>query len=77
MRQTDYIYMMVKIVHFMTPRAEVLVLGRDHISHIVKMYYFFKNRLLYSQAKIRQTGYIVMMTNEFYLFYDGAVDMLI
>ena len=66
-----------KIVHFMIPRAEVLVLGRDHINHIVKMHYFSKNRHLCYQAKIRQTGYIVMMTNEFYLFHDGAVDMLI
>ena len=31
-----------KIVNFMTPRAGVLVLGRGHISHIVKMHYFFK-----------------------------------
>ena len=30
-----------KIVNFMTPRAGVLVLGRGHISHIVKMHNFF------------------------------------
>ena len=30
-----------KIVNFMTPRAGVLVLGCGHISHIVKMHYFF------------------------------------
>ena len=30
-----------KIVNFMTPGAGVLVLGRGHISHIVKMHYFF------------------------------------
>ena len=39
-----------KIVNFMTPGAGVLVLGRGHISHKVKMHYFFKNLLLYSQA---------------------------
>ena len=45
-RQTKYIVMMTKegstqIVNFMTPRAGVLVLGYGHISHIVKMHYFF------------------------------------
>ena len=39
-----------KIVTFMTPGAGVLVLGCGHIIHIVKMHYFFKNLLLYSQA---------------------------
>ena len=53
-----------KIVNFMTHGAEVLVLGRGHISHIVKMQYSFKNLLLYSQALIRQTKYVVMMTKE-------------
>ena len=53
-----------KIINFMTPRARVLVLGCSHMSHIVKVYYFFKNLLLYSQAYIRQTKYIVMMTKE-------------
>ena len=43
-----------KIVNFMNSGAGVLVLGCDHISHILKMYYFFKNLLLYSQAYIRQ-----------------------
>ena len=50
-----------KIVNFMT--LGVGVLGFGHISHILKMYYFLKN-LLYFQALIRQTKYIVMMTNE-------------
>ena len=31
-----------KIVNFMTPRTGVLVLGLGHISHIVKLHYFFK-----------------------------------
>ena len=39
-----------KIVNFMTPGAGVLLLGRGHISHIMKMHYSFKNLLLYSQA---------------------------
>ena len=53
-----------KIINFMTPRAEILVQGHGHISHIVKMHYFFKNLLLYSQAQNRKTKYIVMITKE-------------
>ena len=54
-RQTKYVVMMTKegstkIVNFMTPGVGVLMLGRVHISHSVKMHYFFKNLLLYSQA---------------------------
>ena len=54
-RQTKYVVIMTKegstkIVNFMTPGVGVLVLGRGHISHIVKMHYFFKNLLLNSQA---------------------------
>ena len=46
-RQTKCIVMMTKegstkIVNFMTPGAGVLVLGRGHIIHIVKMHNFFK-----------------------------------
>ena len=52
-----------KIVNFMNPGAGVLVLGRGHISHIVKMHYFSKNLLLYSKA-YRQTMYIVIITEE-------------
>ena len=48
----------------MTTGAGVLVIGCGHKSHIVKMHYYFKNLLLYSQAKVRQTTYIVMMTKE-------------
>ena len=40
------------------------MLGCSHISHIVKMHYFYKNLLLYSQASIRQSKYIVLMTKE-------------
>ena len=39
-----------KIVNFMTPKAGVLVLGHVLISYIVKIYYFFKKFLLFSQA---------------------------
>ena len=46
---------------FMTRGTEVLMLGRVHISHIVKMHYFFENLLLYSQAQNRQTKYIIMI----------------
>ena len=54
-RQTKYIVMMTKegstqIVNFMTLRTGVLVLGCGHISHIVKMHYFFKSLLLYSHT---------------------------
>ena len=67
-RQTKYVVMMTKegstkIVNFMTPGAGVLVLGRGHISHIMKMHYFFKNLLLYFQV-IQTTKCLVMMTKE-------------
>ena len=53
------------IVTFMNPGAGVLVLGHGHISHIVKLLYFFNNLLLYSHAGIDQTTkYVVMMTKE-------------
>ena len=54
----------IKIVNFMTPGAGVLALGCGHISHIVKMHYFFKNLLLYSGTWFRQTKCIVIMTKE-------------
>ena len=68
-RETKYVVMMTKeestkIVNFMTPWVGVLVLGRGHISHRVKMHYFLKDLLLYSQALIRQTKYVVMMNKE-------------
>ena len=54
-RQIMYIVMTSKensnkIVDFITPEAKLPVLGCDHISHIVKMHYFFKNLLLYCQT---------------------------
>ena len=53
-----------KLVNFMNPGAGCLVQRRDHISYIVNIHYFWKNLLLYSQAQIRQTKFIVMMTKE-------------
>ena len=53
-----------KIVNFMTPGAEVLVLRCGHKNDIVKIHYIFKNLLLYSQAQIRQQEGIVMMSKE-------------
>ena len=50
-------------INYKTPGVEVLVLGRGHASHIVKINGIFKN-LLYSQVWIRQTKYIVIMTKE-------------
>ena len=44
-----------KIVNLKISGAGVLVLERGHLSHIVKMHYFFKNLPLYSQTYIRQT----------------------
>ena len=53
------------IVNFMTRRAGVLVLGRGHKNHIVNMHFFsFRSPPIYSQTKIRQTRYIVMLTKE-------------
>ena len=48
----------------MTTKAGVLVLWRRHISHIVKMHYFFKNLFLYPGTRFRQTSCIAIMTNE-------------
>ena len=53
-----------KNVNFITPRAGFLVLSCGHISHIVKIHYFFKNLLLYIHAEIRQTKFKVMTTRE-------------
>ena len=39
-----------KIVNSTASRAGVLVAGRGHTNHIVKMHYIFKNLLLYSHC---------------------------
>ena len=54
----------IKIINFMTSGVCVLVLRCVHLSHTVKMHFFFKNLLLYYQAQIRQTKGIVMRTEE-------------
>ena len=53
-----------KIVNFIILKAGVLVLGCGHISQTVKMHYFSKTFLLFSQAKIRQTKYSEIMIKE-------------
>ena len=55
-----------QIVNFMSPGAGVFVLEFGHKSHMMRMHYSLKNILRYSQAWIRQTKYIVMMTKEGY-----------
>ena len=54
----------VKIKNFMSPGAGLLVLGRGHGSHAVKMHYSFKNCPLYPYEEIRQTNFFVIMTKE-------------
>ena len=68
-RQTKYLLMMTKkrstkIVNFFIPVAGGLVQGYGRISHSVKMHYFFIRLLFYFRALIRQTKYIVIMTNK-------------
>ena len=48
----------------MTHNAGVLALGRANISHIVEMQYFVNNHSLYSKALLKQSKYIVVITNE-------------
>ena len=48
------------IVNLVTLRVRVVVLGRGHFSHIVKMLNSYGNPLLLTQ--VRQTKYIVMIT---------------
>ena len=67
-RQTKYIVLInkegsTKIVTFMTPGAGVLVLGCGHISHIVKMHYFFKN-LSSLLPVIDQTDYVYSIDDQ-------------
>ena len=67
-RQTKCLVMMTtekstRIVNFVSPRAGVLCQAVA-ICHTVKMDYSFKIFFLYSQAQIRQTNHIVIMTRE-------------
>ena len=50
-----------KIVTFMTPGAGVLMLGCDHISHIVKMHYFFK---IFFSTHMRTTDNLHIYSND-------------
>ena len=49
-----------EIVNFMTPWIGVLVLRCYYVIYMVKIRYFFKNLLIYSQAQIKQTEGTVM-----------------
>ena len=51
----------INIVNVTTRGSGVVVMRRGHMNHKVKMYYFFQNRLLCSQAYmyINQTKYKV------------------
>ena len=40
------------------------MLGRGHISYIMKMHYFFKNRFLYSHYQFRPTKYNVYSNDD-------------
>ena len=53
-----------KILNFITLRVVFLVQGYDYISYILRMHYVFKNHFLHSQAQVRQTVGLVMMSNE-------------
>ena len=54
-----------KIVNFMTPGIGVLVLRCGHLRYILlKINYFYENLLLYSQAQVRQTKYVVMISKK-------------
>ena len=52
----------------MIPGTGFFVLGRAHISHLMKMHYFYKNKksssLVLGIDQTNYSKYIVMMTNE-------------
>ena len=49
---------------FLTPVAGVFLLWHGQIIHVLKIYHFLKNILLYCCAYVRQTEYIIMMNKE-------------
>ena len=69
-----------RIVNFITQGTGALVLRCDHISHVVKMHYFFKSLLICSGAYFRQTKCIAMMdkerVNQNCKFHDPRVGFL-
>ena len=63
-----------KIVNFLTPWAVVLVLGFGHTSH-------YRECIIFNSINVQlHKGIVIMLPYaivEFYLFYDGAVDIQI
>lgn len=54
-----------KILNFLTPGTGVLVLGREHMTYLVKIMYFF--RIISFSIHRSYKLYIVMMTMERYI----------
>ena len=65
-----------KVINFMTPRAEVLILGHGHMSH-------YSNLLLYQYTVhwlLLYYGILMLFSDaivDFYFFFDEAIDMQI
>ena len=53
-----------KFENFMTTGLEVLVLGRGHISYIVKMHYFLIKVVFFTRRQDKLSMYIVIVTKE-------------
>ena len=53
-----------KILNFVTPWTGVPVLGCGHISHLVKMDYFFFEDLLYPWELCRETECMIILNRE-------------
>ena len=65
-----------KFVNFMNPVVEVLVLGRGHISRIVKEHYFYIiniQHIEYYSIKGLKCCFPLSLLR--FIFYDVAVDM--
>ena len=52
---------------FHDPSASAFVQGCGHMSHTVKIYYFIKHFLFYTQSNIKQTESDLMLTKEGYI----------
>ena len=67
----DMIHFSDGFIFLNDPRRRGSCAGTQPYKSYSEMHYFSKNRLLYFRAKIKQTKYIVMMTNEGYTkIYD-------
>ena len=66
-----------RIVNFMNPGVGVLLLWCGHISYKVKIHYFYKNLFLFSQAQIRQTNSIAMMSTKNVNFMTSGAGALV